>query len=445
MSVVAETLLHRAAPARRTGFDTGSSSVSSLDVAIVHDYLNQRGGAERVVLELSDMWPTAPIYTSLYRPESTFSGFRGRDVRTTVLDRLPVDRGFRALFPLYPGAFHMLGQISADVVVSSSSGWAHMTRVTGEALKVVYCHTPARWLYGYEHLARGSRRSLGELMARPSFGPIRRLDKSAALQADLYIANSDNVRRRIRRAYGLDAVVVSPPVDTERFRPTPRGDRLLAVARLLPYKHVELLVTAATRAGVGLDVVGDGPLYPLLRSIAGPTVALHGRVDDDSLVGLMQHCSAVCVPGEEDFGMVAVEAQAAGKPVIAYGRGGSLETVHEGYTGVFFRSRSVDSVITAFRAAERLDTPPEKIAERAGRFSRAAFRVRLSQVLTDALERKTGQRAEPRLSRRRRVRMGPPAVNAAGRTGQGAGRYIAAVCGRRGSPGVRTEGRRINS
>jgi glycosyltransferase involved in cell wall biosynthesis len=357
-------------------------------MAIVHDYLNQRGGAERVVLELSEMWPQAPIYTSLYKPRSTFPGFAGRDVRTTVLNRLPIDRGFRNLFPLYPAAFRSLGEIDADVVLASSSGWAHMARVSPRALHVVYCYTPARWLYRDEHLEVEDTRSLRQALVRPMLRPFRRADRKAAQRADLYIAISANVKRRIQGAYGIDAAVVPPPVDIDRFRPTPRGERLLTVSRLLPYKHVDLLVRAATRAGVGLDVVGEGPLLPALRDMAGPTVTLHGGVDDAAVVELMQGCSAVCVAAEEDFGLVAVEAQAAGKPVVAYGHGGSLETVEEGFSGVFFHERSEASVIAAIAACEHLDAGPEQIAERARRFSRGAFRARLAQVLEDALERR---------------------------------------------------------
>jgi glycosyltransferase involved in cell wall biosynthesis len=363
--------------------------LSSLhSVAIVHDYLNQRGGAERVVLELSDMWPSAPIYTSLYRAGSTFPEFQGRDIRSSLLDHLPVDRGFRNLYPLYPSAFTLLGEIQADVVLASSSGWAHIARADPRALHVVYCYTPARWLYGGEHLGGRDDRSLRRAMARPALGVLQRVDRKAALRADLYIAISQAVQRRIRTTYGIDAALVPPPVDLDRFRPTPRGERLLTVSRLLPYKHVELLVRAATRVGIGLDVVGDGPMLPHLREIAGPSVKLHGGVEDAAVVELMESCRAVCIAAEEDFGLVAVEAQAAGKPVVAYGAGGSLETVEEGLSGVFFTERTEDSVIAAIAASEHLDASPQVIAARARRFSRAAFRARMDQVLEKALERR---------------------------------------------------------
>lgn len=376
------------APAANTA-DAGY--LSSHTVALVHDYLNQRGGAERVVLELSQMFPHAPIYTSLYRPGSTFPGFRERDVRATMLDRLPVDRSFRNLFPLYPAAFLGLREIVADVVLASSSGWAHLARASPGALHAVYCHTPARWLYGGAYLKLNGRPSRRELAVRAIVGPLRYADRRGALRADLYIANSENVRRRIRSTYGVDAVVVPPPVDTTRFRPTPRGQGLLLITRLLPYKRADLVVRAATSLGMKLDVVGDGPLLPALREIAGPGVRFHRAPSDDAVAQLMAECSAVCVAAEEDFGIVAVEAQAAGKPVVAYGRGGSLETVKDGFSGVFFHEQTEESLVQALRAVERLDTPPEAIAARAERYSAAAFRMRIARVLAQALERRSGR------------------------------------------------------
>ncbi len=355
-----------------------------LDVALVHDYLNQRGGAERVVLELSDIWPTAPIYTSLYRPESTWPGFKLRDVRTTFLDRLPVDRGFRNLFPLYPAAFASFGEIKADVVIASSSGWGHMAPVHPDAFHVVYCHTPARWLYRSEHL-EGAKRSRRAALVRVAAPPLRALDRRAAHRADLYLANSRNVQERIRRLYGIEAEVLYPPVDTERFTPTPRGERLLVVSRLLPYKHVDLAIRVANRMGIGLDVVGDGPMMAELRELAGPTVTLHGAVDDDTVVELMQNCRAVCVLAEEDFGIVAVEAQAAGKPVIAYAGGGALEVLTGSHAGALFRSREESDLMRAVRESDTIDPDPRRLARTAARFSSDAFTLSLASLLQSYL------------------------------------------------------------
>ena len=210
---------------------------------------------------------------------------------------------------------------------------------------------------------------------------LRRFDTRAARRADAYVAISESVRQRIRRAYGIDAPVVYPPVDTAHLRPRPRGERLLVVSRLLPYKRVDLVVDAARRLGLGLDVVGDGPLFDELRRSAGPETTFHGAVGKDAVIELLESCSSVCVAGEEDFGIVAVEAQAAGKPVVAYGRGGARETVLDGVTGVLFEEQTVDCVADAIATCELLDTPPERIAASAARFSVGAFADGLTHVL----------------------------------------------------------------
>jgi glycosyltransferase involved in cell wall biosynthesis len=368
--------------------DLGAAASPSVGrVAIVHDYLNQRGGAEKVVLEMSDMWPQAPIYTSLYRPDSTFEEFRGRDIRASFVDRIPVDRGFRNLFPLYPAAFWSFGEIDADVLVASSSGWAHMARAVQSAVHVVYCHTPARWLYRDDYMSSGGRRARRQSLMAPLRGGLRRFDANAARRADTYVVNSAAVRRRVRAAYGLDPPVVYPPVHTERLRPRPRGERLLVISRLLPYKRVDLIVAAARQLGLGLDVVGDGPLHADLRRSAGPDTTFHGAAQEETVTHLLETCSAVCVAGEEDFGIVAVEAQAAGKPVVAYGRGGARETVIDGVTGVLFEEQTVACVVEAVSACERLDTSPETIARSAARFSAKAFSDGLSRVIAATKER----------------------------------------------------------
>jgi glycosyltransferase involved in cell wall biosynthesis len=345
-------------------------------VALVHDYLTQTGGAERVVLAMSGIWPDAPIYTSLYRADSTFPGFGATDVRTSALDWLPVDDGFRNLFPFYPAAFRAFGPLEYDVVISSSSGWAHSVRTANHTFHAVYCHTPPRWLYNGDHLVDARRRVL-----RPLVGALRGWDRGAAQRADLYIANSQEVARRIRAQYRVDPPIVYPPVDVDRFAPRERGERLLVVSRLLPYKRVDAIVDAATRAGIGLDVVGTGPSLDDLRRRAGPTVQFHGRVSDDAVCELMQGCRSLCVPGKEDFGITPVEAQAAGKPVVAFAAGGTLETVEDGVTGTFFSRHEPAEVLDAIRRCDQIHTPPDEIASSARRFSRHAFEVGLRDAV----------------------------------------------------------------
>ena len=372
------TELEPGAPERRAGAPRRS-------VAIVHDYLNQCGGAERVALELARTWPQAPIYTSLYRPSSTFPGFAEHDVRVSRLDRIPVDSRFRVLAPLYPWAFRDHGLLSERVVVSSTSGWAHGVRTAPGSLHIVYCHNPARWLYRPgEHLTG----SLGTMLLGPLLRPLRRWDQAAARKADLYIANAEQVRARIRRIYGRDAAVVYPPVDVERFTPRDRGERLLVISRLLPYKRVDLIVRTATRAGIGLDVVGVGPSLDRLRAIAGPTVEFHGRVDDEAVVELLEGCRALCVAATEDFGIVPVEANAAGKPVVAFAAGGVLESVIDGVSGALFDSLCEQALLAAIVRADAIETSPGDLARLARRFSAARFRSRMKAVVDDALARR---------------------------------------------------------
>lgn len=362
-----------------------TSPPSSESVAIVHDYLNQPGGAERCVLEMARIWPGAPIYTSLFRPESTFPEFGHLDVRTSPLDRLPVDKRFRALLPLYPAAFRALGKLDHQLVISSSSGWAHGVRTGPETLHVVYCYAPARWLWSAsDYIARsGVRRALA-----PVTWSLRAWDRSAARRPDAYIAIAANVRDRVRAVYGRDADVVYPPVDTARFHPSPRGDRLLVLSRLLSYKRVDLAVEAATRKGMALDVVGTGPALSRLQALAGPTVTFHGRLDDASIAELIHACSAVIFPGTEDFGIVPVEANAAGKPVVAFAAGGALETLTDGVTAVMFGEPTVDALVRALDRLEALDTSPDVIAASAARFSNEAFEANLKAAIERARDRR---------------------------------------------------------
>lgn len=361
-----------------------------ISVAVVHDYLNQCGGAERVALELARTWPGSPVYTSLYRAPSTYAAFAAEDVRVSSLDRIPVDAGFRALAPLYPLAFRSLGTLQQEVVISSSSGWAHGVRTAPESLHVVYCYTPARWLYrSDDYLGR----TLGRALLAPLTGPLRRWDLRAAGRADVYVATCEHVRRRVASVYGRNSTVIYPPVDVQRFTPRPRGERLLVVSRLLPYKRVDLVVRAATRAGLGLDVVGIGPRLDDLRAIAGPTVAFHGRVDDDAIRELLEGCRTLCVAATEDFGMAPVEANAAGKPVVAYGAGGALETIEEGVSGAFFQELTEDALLAAIARADQIDSHPADLAAGTHRFSTEAFRTRMRHFVAEMLSRRRPSRA----------------------------------------------------
>jgi glycosyltransferase involved in cell wall biosynthesis len=272
-------------------------------------------------------------------------------------------------------------------VISSSSGWAHGVRTAPESFHAVYCYTPARWLYGADHLGASRRKQA----LAPVIGVVRRWDRTAARRADLYIAISNGVRDRIRQQYGLEAPVVYPPVDVDRFTPRERGERLLVVSRLLPYKRVDLIVDAATTAGIGLDVVGTGPALEDLRRRAGPTVEFHGRLADDEVTKLMEGCRAFCLPGHEDFGITPVEANAAGKPVVAFAGGGVLETLEDGVSGAFFTQQEQADVLGAIERCDAIDTSPEAIRTLARRFSSKTFRERLLGAIETGIQARSAQ------------------------------------------------------
>jgi glycosyltransferase involved in cell wall biosynthesis len=364
-----------------------SPALGDLDVGIVHESLVQRGGAERTALEMARMWPEAPIYTPLYRPQSTYAEFQEHLVRASALNPLPVTDRFRSLFLLYPFAMRSLGVLDHDLVLSSSAGWTHGVRTSPRATHVVYCHAPARWLYETDrYVDSPARRAL----IRPALAGLKRWDQRAAGSADAYIANAENVRRRIQAAYGIDAPVVHPPVDTDRFTPSPRGERLLVVSRLLPYKRVDLAVQGAAAAGIGLDVVGSGPLLARFRRQAGAGVTFHGSVSDERLRELIQGCWALCMPGAEDFGIAPLEGNAAGKPVIAFAERGATETVINGVTGILFKEQTVSALTEAIKRAESLSFGPELLAQHATRYSVDQFRRNLTAELEAILVRRDG-------------------------------------------------------
>jgi glycosyltransferase involved in cell wall biosynthesis len=308
-------------------------------VALVHDYLTQRGGAERVVLALAAAFPTAPLATSLYDPAGTFPEFDELDIRTLPLDRVPPLRAHHRLaLPLLAPAFSRL-HVEADVTICSSSGWAHGARAGGR--KIVYCHTPARWLYQPERYLAGSPAAAGKLLSMVT-PPLRWWDRRAAASAHRYLVNSNAVRRRVADLYGIEAEVLPPPIDVD-----PAADRqavpgiepgfLLCVSRLLPYKNVEYVAEAFRRLpDLRLVIVGSGPLADQISAAAPPNVTAVGRVDDASLRWLYGSSTGLVAASYEDFGLTPVEAAAFGKPTAALRWGGFLDTTVEGETGVFF-------------------------------------------------------------------------------------------------------------
>ncbi len=355
-------------------------------VALVHDYLTQQGGAERVVLSLSEAFPDAPIHTALFDPDGTFPEFAALDVRTLPLDRIGVLRTHHRLaLPILAPSFSRL-RVEAEVTVCSSSGWAHGAHVTGR--KVVYCHTPARWLYQTERYLDGSSpwaSATLSLMA-PS---LRRWDRKAAASAHRYLVNSTAVRQRVADLYGIDAEVVPPAVEVDpdgaqSEAPGIEPGYVLCVSRLLAYKNVQA-VTEAFRLvpDQRLVVVGSGPLADSIRASAPTNVTVMGRVDDPTLRWLYRSCSGLVAASHEDFGLTPVEAASFGKPTAALRWGGFLDTTVEGTTGVFFDRPEPRLIADAIEVLTATGWSAEALRSHAETYSAARFTQRIDDVVAE--------------------------------------------------------------
>jgi glycosyltransferase involved in cell wall biosynthesis len=353
-------------------------------VAFVHDYLTQFGGAERVLLEMRALYPDAPVYTSIFAPSAFGGAFDGVDVRTTWLQRIPgAGRAFRALLPLYPNAFESLDLSSFDLVISSTTSFAKGVRVGPSTMHVCYMNTPSRFLWRQEGYA-----TVVPLAARPLFAlalpRLRRWDLEAAQRPFRIVANSANVAARVREIYHRESDVLHCPVSLDGFAPSPQvDDYYLVASRLLPYKRVDLAVEACGALGASLIVMGDGPDEARLRAMAGSgsTVSFVGRVGDDERKRLFARARAVIVCGVEDFGLVAIEAAASGRPTVAFASGGALETVVEGQTGIYFREPTSKSLAAALHSLSSYTFDASTLAAHAQRFSPERFRSGLRSLI----------------------------------------------------------------
>ena len=360
--------------------------MSRPEIALVHDYLTQQGGAERVVLTLAGAYPDAVIHTSLYAPDQTFPGFLDHTVVTSPLDRVALLRNHHRLaLPLLAPAFSRL-HVDADVAICSSSGWAHGAPVTGA--KIVYCHNPARWLYQRDQYLDGSSRlaAAGLSLLTPSLG---RWDRRAAATADRYLVNSRAVQARVAADYGIDSQVVPPPVDIDTSAPrrAPAGVEpgfVLCASRLLPYKNVAAVVEAFARMPARrLVVVGTGPLAEELAASAPANVTLLGRVDDDELRWLYGACLGLVTASYEDFGLTPVEAAAFGRPTAALRWGGFLDTIVEGGTGVFFDEPEPGAIVAAIDELARTRWSEAALVGHAESFGPTRFLDALAAVVED--------------------------------------------------------------
>lgn len=361
-------------------------------IVLVHDYLTQYGGAERVLEVLHARYPDSIVATSLYRPDQLPPKFRSWRIQASLLNRLPGgSRSHRSWLLLYPAIFGLLGRSMgpADLVIADSSAWSHHAFPGPGTPMMCYCHSPARFLYGDpEYLQAASGPRLIRALGRTAFGTLRWLDRRAARRVTRYVANSSAVAERVELAYGISASVVYPPVDVRRFRPErarPPEDWFLVVSRLVPHKWIDRAVRASNDSGLRLKIIGEGRATPELKRIAGPSVEFLGALSDADVVDHMQRCRALILPGIEDFGMTAVEAQAAGRPVIAARGGGALESVEHGVTGLFFDPEAESSLPDAMRTVMGRSWDAGQIMRNAERFDTERFLAEMDREIAQVL------------------------------------------------------------
>jgi len=340
-------------------------------------------GAERTFAEMARCWADAPIYTLLYDAPAVSAGFAGREVHSSPLQRLKVrQNAFRYLLPLFPWAIGRLPLAAYDVVVSSSSAFAHGVRARPGGLHVCYCHSPFRYVW-HEHdrALSESPRAVRPLLKRVLDG-VRAWDIEAAGRVTRYVANSGITQQRIERLYGVGSEIIHPPVAVDRFRIGEPEDFVLFVGQLVRHKRVDVAIDAASKAGRPMKIVGEGPELARLKALYdGPSVDFLGSVDDDVLADLYSRCVALVVPNVEEFGITAVEAQAAGRPVVAFDAGGVRETVVDGETGVLVPLGDASALAEALRQTDFDRFHAETIKSHAESFSAGSFRHKLERLV----------------------------------------------------------------
>jgi glycosyltransferase involved in cell wall biosynthesis len=356
-------------------------------LALVHDYLLVLRGAERTFAAMTEVWPEAPIVTLLYDEAGTQGRFADRSITTSRLQRLGVSQAnFRALLPLFPTAAGRLKIEGFDHIISSSSAFAHGLKKPHGAMHVCYCHSPFRYAWHEQAVALSEVSAPLRPLLRLLMRRHRSFDLRAARRVDQYIANGQITQQRIKRYWGREAPIVYPPVDVERFSIGEPRDHLLFVGELVRHKRPDLAIEAAAAAGRRIKVVGTGPELGPLQERYSDQAEFLGRVDDLELSRLYSEAAALVVPNVEEFGLVSVEAQAAGRPVVGIEEGGVSETVVHGDTGILVPEGDVDALVRALRS-DFSEFDPHHISAHAQRFSREVFQTRLREVVEEAWER----------------------------------------------------------
>ena len=363
-------------------------------VAIIHYWLVGMRGGEKVIEALCEMYPQADIFTHIYVPEMVSDRIRQHRIIPTFINSLPrASKMYKTYLPLMPLALEQLDLRGYDLIISSESGPSKGIIAPSEALHVCYCHTPMRYIWNMYHDYRNSAGRVAQLMMPPLTHYLRMWDVTSAARVDSFVANSATVARRIHRYYGAPSIVIHPPVDTGAFSiaaSSELADYYLMAGELVSYKRPDLAVLAFNEMKLKLVVIGGGEMLDEIRNLAGPTVTVLGSQPFDVLKQHYARCRALIFPGEEDFGMVPVEAMASGRPVVAFGRGGATETVATGVSGVFFAEQSVEAISSAVRSLADIEIDPEKIAAHANQFGREQFFQKMRAHINGLLAAKSG-------------------------------------------------------
>ena len=355
-------------------------------VALVHDFLLDLRGAERVFAAMCDAWPEADVFTAVYDEEGTEGRFAARSPRTSFLQRLrPTARTFRPLLPLYPHAIESLDLRGYEIVISSSSAWAHGVLVDPGAVHVCYCHNPFRYAWSEREPTLAARPAPLRLPLAVLLSRWRQWDWIAAQRVDRYVSNSRLTASRVRRYFGRESDVLHPPVELERFAPGQVGEDYLVVAELMAHKRIDVAVHAFNRLRLPLTVVGDGPELRRLRRLAGPTVRFTGRLPDARVAELLRSARALVVTASEEFGIAAVESLASGRPVLALGDGGVLESIAEGTTGTYYGANSPDALAEAVAGFDPLAIDPAACVAAAQRFGTPRFQAMMRVIVEEAV------------------------------------------------------------
>lgn len=355
-----------------------------MKIAIVHDYLNQYGGAERVVEVLHELFPEAPIYTSVYLPAEMPDTFKHMYIRTSFMQKFPwMKRHFKKYLMFFPKAIESFDLSGYDLVLSSSSGWAKAAKHDIGCLHICYCYTPMRWVWSYQrYVERENIPQVAEIILKYFIQSLKKWDLKTNDGVDKFVAISNLIRDRIKKCYDRESVVIYPPVETRRFKIADAASNyFLLVSRLNTYKRVDIVVEAFNQLGLPLVIIGEGPDRPHLESIAKTNIKFLGRVSDPVVNEHCAKCRAFIFPGEEDFGIAPVEAMAGGRPVVAYAAGGALETVKEGITGVFFKEQTPAAIVEAIKKIQNMTFDSQQIRKHARQFDKEVFKQKLKEYI----------------------------------------------------------------